>query len=365
MHSILSRHRYMTVAEREAMGAGMKARIVIAALLAGVAGWSGWWLYGASAQKAALAGWLEERRNAGWVAEAAEISVSGFPSRFDSFITGLSLADPEAGWAWDAEEFQILRLVYKPDRYILAWPGEQRLATPHGAALFSAPLLRASARFVPDTDLSPEELVLETSDLKAVATAGWESTAKRLVVGLRRSAPGTAPDEPYDLGITGEAVTLPPPLLARLDPAGLLATRIDRLKLDATFAFDAVWDRKAVEGRKPALTALAIRAADMRWGKLRLAARGTVRIDDEGYPVGEIDISAHNWRRMLKTAVAAGVMGQEIADALETGLSVIAALSGDDSTLDATLSFADGEMSLGLVPLGPAPRFRIPQRPEE
>ena len=44
---------------------------------------------------------------------------------------------------------------------------------------------------------------------------------------------------------------------------------------------------------------------------------------------------------------------------LETGLSVIANLSGRAQDVDVTLSFADGRAYLGPIPLGPSPYFYL------
>ena len=38
----------------------------------------------------------------------------GYPSRIDTVVSGLDLADPRAGWSWHADEFQILQLAYRP-----------------------------------------------------------------------------------------------------------------------------------------------------------------------------------------------------------------------------------------------------------
>ena len=82
-------------------------RLILAILVAAGLGFIGWWYFVGQARDAALSDWLAQQRSAGWVAEATEISVSGFPTRHDTAITGLRLADPASGWSWTAEEFLI------------------------------------------------------------------------------------------------------------------------------------------------------------------------------------------------------------------------------------------------------------------
>jgi len=119
--------------------------------------WSIYWFIGASAQKIALQSWLEDRRGDGWVAEAEELRVRGFPNRFDTILRDLSLADPLTGWSWDAPEFQILALSYRPNHVIAVWPPEQQFATPNERMTVTSDLIRGSVRLQPTTALGLEE----------------------------------------------------------------------------------------------------------------------------------------------------------------------------------------------------------------
>jgi hypothetical protein len=340
----------------------MPFRLLIGILLAALAVWSGWWWLGATAKREAIEGWLAERRAAGWVAEAGRVGVTGYPARFDTMVTGLALADPASGWAWEAPEFQILALAYRPNHVVVAWPGAQKLSVPGETVTLGADNMRGSVRFLPRTSLALAELRVEIDALAARSTAGWDATARKARVAFRQAAPGTAPDHPYDLGIEAEETVLPATLKGWLDPAGLLADTVEAVRVDATLAFDAPWDRTAVEGRKPRLSGLALRAGEMVWGDLRLEARGRILVSDAGEPEGDLDIVARNWRKMIRSATAAGLIGEEFAGTLEAGLGVVAALSGGGETLRVPLRFSGGLVSLGPVPLGRAPRFPPPQR---
>lgn len=68
-------------------------------------------------------------------------------------------------------------------------------------------------------------------------------------------------------------------------------------------------------------------------------------------------MKATNWREMLELAVGAGLIPEGLAPTVERGLEVLAGMSGSPETLDAPLSFRNGYVAFGPIPLGPAPRF--------
>ena len=58
---------------------------------------------------------------------------------------------------------------------------------------------------------------------------------------------------------------------------------------------------------------------------------------------------------MIALGVNAGAIPAAMRSTLESGLALIAGLSGRPTDLDVTLSFSDGQAYLGPIPLGPAP----------
>ena len=86
----------------------MRTRLAIVILAA--LGWSGWWFFQSTMRDRAMEAWLADRRAAGWVADASDVRVRGFPNRVDTVIEKLNLSDPEAGWSWRADGLQILSL---------------------------------------------------------------------------------------------------------------------------------------------------------------------------------------------------------------------------------------------------------------
>jgi hypothetical protein len=330
-------------------------RILLAIVVAAALAWSGWWWVQARARDRAIEGWLAARRADGWVAEAADVSVSGFPNRVDLTVDDLALADPEAGWSWRADAFQVLSLSYRPHHFIAVLPGEQVVSTPYETIRATSETLRGSVIFVPTTRLELDHMTFEIEAMRLAGETGWEAAIGKAILATRRAADPDAPPFAHDLAFNAEDLALPAGLTGRIDPEGLLPATIGTVGLDATLAFDRPWDRAAIEGDNPVLEEVRIKDLSLTWGKLDLRGRGTLAVDADGYAEGRLDLRARNWRDMIEMAEAAGALDSTLAGALRAGLELVARLSGDRDALDVPLEFEDGRTRLGPIVLGPAP----------
>lgn len=332
--------------------------LLLSAVGLAAAAWSGWWWIGASAKQGAVVDWLAARAADGWIAEA-EVSVAGFPNRFDMTVADLILADPPAGWAWSAPAFRTYMLAYRPNALIAEWPGEHVVSTPGARMTATAQSFRASAAFLPKTTLEIDRAVVEAQALELAGDGGWSAGLADGQLALRRSEEERGRDNAYDLSLQAEGLR-PPEALARLVGGaagrGLPAT-LDTVLLDATVALAEPLDRRAVEQSDFRLQVLWLRKAQAAWGPLRLQGSGRLDIDAEGVPEGRIKVEAREWRALLAAARDSGALRPDMASALEAGLGLIAAISSSDGALTAPLRFSGGGMFLGPIPLGPAPRF--------
>ncbi|MBV1865564.1 MAG: DUF2125 domain-containing protein [Rhodobacteraceae bacterium] len=331
-------------------------RLLVGLVIFAMLGWSGYWWAGSSAKDAALRAWLDGRQQAGWVADYQALEVQGFPNRFDTTISDLHLADPRSGWAWSAPHLYINNLSYQPNHIIVVWPQEQTISTPQETLTIKARNIRSSVKFEPNTSLALDRTVVIVEDLDIFSTANWTSTLTRATFTTQQSA---TEKFAHDVGFQAEKVKPARIFKAIVDPTNLLPDVFDVLRIRSTLAFDAPWDRLAVEGAKPYLKRLDLSDLTATWGQLDFQAKGSVELDRLGYPTGKIRIRAQNWKDMLKVAVSSGAVPQELASTLESVLGVIAKLSGNPDTIDAPLSFSNRTMSLGFFPIGPAPRFAL------
>jgi hypothetical protein len=331
-------------------------RRLIGILAAAAVLWSLWWIAGASALQAGLGRWLDARRAEGWVAEAATILVTGYPLDFTTTVTGLELADPDTGLAWFAPEFRFVSRAWNPVNVAAVWPAAQTVATPDERIAVEADGMEAALVLFPGPALALSSASGSLRAASMVSTLGWEARVEEAWLALDR-LPGE--DNRYDL--RAEVARLQPtqPLLDLLDPQGGLPRQIALLSLDATAGFDRPWDRLAVEDRRPQPVSLRLGRLKATWGQLDLEAAGSLQFNADGIATGEIQVRAVNWREMLALGQEAGVIPPELAGTIEGGLSLLAGVLGNPETLELPLSFRDGLVALGPIPLGPAPRFRL------
>lgn len=335
----------------------MKFKVTLGVILTAVTVWFGWWFWARAAQEAAILSWFDQRRAAGWQAELDDLTVEGFPNRLDARLTGLTLADPVSGWAWEAPRLDIYQLAYDPGRVIVEWPEDQTVAAPGARAAVRAETMRASAAFADPATLALERSSMEIVQAGVAAETGWTASVDRYQHHIRRAPAGAGPENTYEFRVDAARVR-PPAFLRRMaDPAEALPAYLETLALEGRAALDRPLDIYAFEGTKPQLTALSLKEAQAKWGELALSVTGSLHADGAGYAAGDLDISARNWRAMLDAAVSAGALDPSLAKALKEGLGLIARLAGDPKELNVTLTYSGGYAKIGPIPVGPAPRL--------
>lgn len=321
-----------------------------------VLAWGGYWVVGSVALDRGLRAWIDDRRGEGWVAEYADLRVQGFPNRFDTTFTELDLADPDTGLAWTMPFFQILALSYRPNHVIAVWPNQHRIATPQERLTVTSASMQASVVVEPGTDLVLDRASLVAEALGVTSTAGWQSGAAELRLASRQT-PVAA--NSHDVAIEALRVRVAAPLKRQLDPLGALPQEIETLRIETEIAFDAPWDRFAIERARPQPTAIDLQDLTAIWGDLELRAAGDVTVDEAGLATGEITVKAVNWRQMLDIAVASGALPEASRTSVESALELLAGMSGRADTIDAPFAIRSGRLFFGPIPLGTVPPLRI------
>lgn len=330
--------------------------LIILTLLAGFA-WSGWWFIGSSAQEAAINGWMEQQRQAGWTAESDTVSVAGFPNRFDTVLTNLELSDPQAGWKWQAPNFQILSLSYKPNHIIAVWPGTHIITTPNDRTSISGDRIRGSVIFAPETSLALARLQLEIENLLMLGDSGWQATVQEANVAFFADNTPAVEDNTYNLFVHAKEITPPTNWRNTLIQKNPLPESIPETVLDATMTFDHQWDRFAIEQGVTRLTMLQIRSLRFIWGALELRGAGKIEVNKDGFAEGEFTVQARNWRDLLQLLIATNVLDAKDAQNIESVLGLLAKAAGNPETIEVTLNFRNNNTYVGFLPIGPAPQI--------
>lgn len=331
----------------------MKRLLVV--IIAAAALYAGYWFIGSSGATAGFERWFEERRSEGWQADYASIDTRGFPSRFDTTITDIALADPDTGLAYTAPFLQIFALSYKPEHIIAVWPNTQSFSSPFGKTAITSADMRASLIVKKNAALALEKANFVANTLSATMENGAVFGADRALIAVETTA--TAQNS-YHFGVDLGNVTLPHPTGLRLD-IGLLPKTLEYARGDVTAQFSAPWDLNAVQSQRPQPTRIDVKLIEAKWGQLELRLAGGFDVDSAGRANGQITIKAQNWRDIVKVAAASGAIPTQLVNPIEQGLSLLSGLSGNRKTLDLPLTMDQGMMKLGPIPLGPAPLFHL------
>lgn len=313
--------------------------------------YAGYWVVGWQGALRAIPAWAEDRREDGWQVDYSDLAVRGFPSRFDTTLGDLVIADPATGWAWEGAFFQLLALSYRPNHLIAVLPPAHTLSTP--LSRYDVTQDQARASLVVTLEANPQiDRATVVIDAPRVATREWSSSAHALRFATRRldDAPLT-----HEIGLQATSLIPSAGIKAQLDPAGLLPGAIATLRLDAALSFDAPWDRWALEERRPQLTAIDLREARASWGGMDLRLTGVLDVDGFGLATGEVAVQAENWRDMLDVAERGGALPPRLRPLLEGALEGLSDLSGRNETLDLDLTITGGRISVGFLPLGQLP----------
>lgn len=334
----------------------MKFKILGVGLVLAVLIWFGWWWMTATAQQNALENWLADRRAEGWQAEAAEISIAGFPNRLDTTLTRPALADPSSGWAWNSPFLVLHQVIYDPTSFIVLWPNTQMIAAPGASGVLTSDVMQASISLGASHRLDVQRASFELRGAAFEGVEGWRVGATSWIHHIRR-APDAGPDNAYEFRADGVGVVPPKAWRDLIDPTSALPNAMENIVMEGRIAFDRPLDRFALEGAKPQITALTLKEAQADWGGLSLAITGAIRADDQGFAEGELTINARKWRDMVDAAVASSVLSQRAGDAVKSGLGLLARLSGRKDEITAPLAFSGGLMRIGPIPIGRAPRL--------
>lgn len=322
--------------------------VLVAAVLYG-----GYWVIGS---RAVLSGAEQAlaRMKADGSADYGDVSIRGFPSRFDLTITEPQLASADGRVAWAAPFAQVFALSYRPNHVIAVLPKTQTLVIEGQSLAIASEDLRASAVFGASTAVPLDHAQAVGKAMTFMDDRGNGLGLSELRAAVRKA---DAASNRYDIAAEVSGMT---PIGASTGSWAAVAgdpAATGWIKLDTTATFNRPLDRQAAEG---SLHITELRVTDLRatYGQLNIEGSGTLAISGEGTPDGTIGLAVKGWQGLPQAMVQAGLIKPEVAPTVTKVLTALAIGSGGaDGTLHLPLHLAGGRMALGPVPLGPAPGF--------
>lgn len=317
----------------------MKKLIVLVLIVAAL--WGGYWFVGTRALVRGVQDWVQMQTEAGLEVSQQGLSVQGFPNRFDLTLTEPSLRDPVTGFGWRAEWLQSLMMGWKPWHVILVAPNDWVLMTPMGDLPVRASSTEASLVLVPGKTLFIDRFTL-VAEAPAVTLPSGVLAATDVRVATKRLAEGSALQE---LGVEVDGLT---------GTGTLAAAGTGHARVDAVAGFSAP-PGLVVSEVPVVLETLELREARLDWGTASLAVTGSLAADAMGQATGRLEVTLQGGPVLLPLAVAAGLVPERLAPAVTAMVTRMQASAGQGKPLVLPLTFAGGQMRLGILPLGPAP----------
>lgn len=331
-------------------------RKVLWLVLAAILIYAAYWMIGAKGTETAISAWIDARASEGWQAEAEEIKTRGFPTRFDTEIRAPRLADPRSGVAISTPRIDILSQSHRPTRFTLRMAPELSLASPYQRLDITQDRAEAQLFVAAGPNLTLDHTALTLDGLELQSTARWGFSLDAAQITTQRQA-----DAPlaHDIKASIQGFAPTGGLIEEIDRDALLSDRFETLTLDLSATFDGPWDIHVLEGPRPQPTYIDLTDLSAQWGKLELKLAGRFDIDTRGYPDGTLAVKAKNWREMVELAISTGAIPENMSNLALRGGEMLASLSGRKDSIDAELTLNNGMISLGFIPLGPAPRIVI------
>jgi hypothetical protein len=322
----------------------MKLLLIIVMTLSAI--YASVWFVAARGLDRGLQAGLDAAEQQGWQIETDSLKSGGFPSRFDVTARDLTVTSPGGGLIWHANWVQTAALSYRPNKVIATLPPHQSVQLGSQTLAITSDSLRANINVAANTALSFDSMTAEGQSLAIQSDYGWSLQSDSALLALRTLAPRANTYEAY-LNLSG---VTPRPVLS-MYPDGLA-----QLVADATLTLDRPLDRQAFLPTRPLITSATLNSIEATWGDVRLTGSGSVTVDTAGLPTGRIDLKAQGWMTVVDLLAELGV----IAPGSVMTVKAVVGLMAVDGAVSLPLTFADGAIALGQVPLGPAPVLRLP-----
>lgn len=307
--------------------------------------WSGWWIFGSQAAQRGVQAGIEAARSEGWRIAYDDLSLKGFPSRFDTTVTAPDVTTPDGALRWSAPFLQVFALAYRPNHLIAVAPNEMTVEIPGDAIDIATADLRGSIVMSVGTQPVLDRTTITAQALRVAMADLWVEIETGQFAS-RQAGGATA----HDVALSLAEIALAPAVRDTVDPSNQLPDRIDGLVLEARV--DLTEAIRA--GRQPSVETVALRRAEVIWGETRLNLTGEVMVNSAGRPDGTLTLSMRNWAPLIAAAVAQGALTRGEAAILTAG---IGGLVDADGVAQVPVTVAAGKVSVLGLPVAVLPEL--------
>jgi hypothetical protein len=330
--------------------------IAVAVLVILLGGYSAFWFVVAGQIENGIGEWAESLRPHNVDLSWRTIRVGGFPLVFRAELAEALLRDPALT---PPAEIRVPRLEASAHPWNFRnW----RLAAPAGLTATLGPPEKPagtlSAREATGTVATSSDdgaAIRVRLDEMAVDAATMRVAARQvdLALSLPQHPPQTAGERAIAVALALREVTVPAvpaPLRNPLDEVSLAAVVMAPVP--------AAPPREAAAAWRDAGGTVELERVALRWGTLAVSGSGTMALDAELQPLGSFSAAIEGYDELISALVASGRLRARDAGLAQMALGFLAKPGPNRRPqISAPLTIQDGQMLLGPVKLGPAPRI--------
>ena len=315
--------------------------------------WGGWWYLATSSVHNRLNTWLEDLRTDGLQAEVASVTRAGFPLSIITVVDDVSLTDPATQNGLRVPQITLSSPIYWPGHATVTLPAEPVIFTsPQGVVMLGSDGAQAALRLHPDTLLQLEALSGSSSNVTLDLKAGRLFSVEKLRADVQQ---GRTP-ETYKIGLTATGIALGAAFVENLALPAPWPDTFEPVVADMAITFDRPWDRTAMYDTRPQPREIRINEITAGFADSGITVGGEFTVDAAGIPTGALRLRVRNWQGVFEMAVASSTIPPEWVPTVERMLQ---SMSDTDGTLDLTVTAQNGQMRMGFLTLGSAPRLVI------
>lgn len=328
-------------------------RLVVKIVVLLAFAWSGWWWFASNSLQRGATAWLEAQQTQGITAKVNDWTRGGYPLRISANAQGIVWADT----ATDTE-LKIPSLTLSSPVHWIGDPridmpaGPVTITTPQGVGTLTTAGAQAEMLLHPGVTLQLEALSVSGTDVSFDLVEGRVFTMQSMQADIQQ---GTDPAT-YTIDLTAIEFAFGSILQEGLELPATWPTTFEPIIADMTITFDRPWDKSALDQNRPQPRAILIEKVEAIYADLGFAMAGELTVDNRGVPTGSINLKVRNWQQLFDIAVATTEIPPEWRGTVE---QVLGSFADVDGTLDLDITLSQGQMRMGFLPLGPAPRLVI------
>lgn len=318
-------------------------RKLIAVVLTAAILWSGYWFFGATKIKSTFGDFVSNQPLDAIAMSYNSVSVQGFPNRFDTTLTNLKLTSSDEAIIWSTPFLQILSLSYNPAHVIAVWSNEQTITLPNNVITITTSDLRASGVFHDPSQFALDRGTLAGENIQLRSDTGWRIDATSATASIRQSENPKV----YEIAGNINGISFSGPEISGLDPT----------RIQSRMTIELAHPVSASTPAGQAIEFISITETRVQSGETALVISGDLPVDASGVLNGTLAVQIENWRKVFTNMTTSGILPAESAGGLMAMITMFAVNPDDPENLDLTLTITKGQMFLGPIPLGTAPRL--------